>query len=284
MQRLIQNILVMALMTGSLAPLRALAQDSGTGKDVTDDLNVIEMELDKGAPKQPPANSNTAPGAAANLKSPDLSDEKVESQNNKLSDFSGLGKLAPFSEISVLQKRYLPKTNRFQFTAAFTYITNNPWFLTAGVTLKGAYYFSEAWGVEGTFSSMSSSQRKAAEELYSNNSVAADAFGFPKSYIGADAKYTPFYGKMTWLNQHIIPFEHYVTAGLGETSISTGTTAPTLHVGTGQNFAMSKRFSVNWDLSAMYYSGKGSDGSTQSYNDILLTVGMSFFYPEASYR
>ncbi|MBC7372348.1 MAG: outer membrane beta-barrel domain-containing protein, partial [Bdellovibrionaceae bacterium] len=112
----------------------------------------------------------------------------------------------------------------------------------------------------------------------------ADSFGFPKNYFGLDAKYTPFYGKMSWMNKKIIPFEHYFTAGLGNTTVSTGGSGATFHVGTGQNFALSKRFAVNWDFSMMAYSAKSTDGTVQSFNDLMLTVGMSFFYPEATYR
>lgn len=250
-----------------------------TGAAIGDDLNVIEMELDKTAPRQQPS---VAPGAQ-NQKL-DANEDKIEAQNNKLTDFSGLTKLQPFSEVSVIQKRFLPKTRRIQFTGAFSTITNNPWFLTAGVSLKAAYYFTEAWGVEGTYTSMTSSQRTSAQELHDNNGVSADSFGFPKNYIGVDAKYTPFYGKMTWLNKKIIPFEHYFTGGGGNTSVSTGGSGFTLHFGTGQNFALSKRFSANWDLSMMNYSAKSTDGTMQSFSDLLLTVGMSFFYPEATYR
>ncbi|MBS1971228.1 MAG: outer membrane beta-barrel domain-containing protein [Bdellovibrionales bacterium] len=271
--------LFMTAMMGLLASHSAWAQDGG-GAGIGDDLNVIEMELDKTAPKAQPS---YAPGAQTQKM--DAAEDRAEAQqNNKLTDFSGLTKLQPFSEISVIQKRFLPKTGRFQFTGAFTTITNNPWFLTAGVSLKAAYYLTEAWGVEGTYTTMTSSQRQSAQELHDNNAVSADSFGFPKNYIGLDAKYTPFYGKMTWQNKKIVPFEHYFTFGGGNTSVSTGGSGFTIHVGTGENFALSKRFSVNWDFSMMNYSAKSTDGTTQSFSDLLLTVGMSFFYPEATYR
>lgn len=255
----------------------AFAQDNGGS--VGDDLNVIEMELDKTAPKQQPELT-----PAARNQRMDANEDRAEAQNNKLTDFAGLSRLAPFSEVSIIQKRFLPKTNRIQFTGGFTTITNNPWFFTAGVSLKVAYYFTEAWGVEGLYNAMSSSARQSANELHDNNRVSADSFGFPKNYMGLDAKYTPFYGKMTWLNKKIVPFEHYFTAGVGNTSVSTGGSGPTMHFGTGQNFALSKRFSVNWDFSTMIYSAKSTDGTNQSFSDLSLTVGMSFFYPEAKYR
>ncbi len=271
--------LFMTAMMGLLASHSAWAQDAG-GAGIGDDLNVIEMELDKTAPKAQPT---YAPGAQTQKM--DAAEDRAEAQqNNKLTDFSGLTKLQPFSEISVIQKRFLPKTGRFQFTGALTTITNNPWFLTAGVSLKAAYYLTEAWGVEGTFTTMTSSQRQSAQELHDNNAVSADSFGFPKNYIGLDAKYTPFYGKMTWQNKKIVPFEHYFTFGGGNTSVSTGGSGFTIHLGTGENFALSKRFSVNWDFSMMNYSAKSTDGTMQSFSDLLLTVGMSFFYPEATYR
>lgn len=267
-------LLSQAVVSASWAQTQPAPEANGA-----DDLNIIEMELDKTAPAPKPA---LVPGAQ-NQKL-DAAEDRAEAQNNKLTDFSGLGRLAPFSEISVLQKRYLPKTERIQFTGGFATITNNPWFFTAGVSFKVAYYFTEAWGVEGTYNSMTSSQRTAAEELHTNNSVSADSFGFPKTYMGLDAKYTPFYGKMTWLNKKIIPFEHYFTLGAGNTSVSTGGSGPTVHFGTGQNFALSKRFAVNWDFSSMNYSAKATDGTNQTFSDLLLVVGFSFFYPEASYR
>jgi len=254
----------------------AFAQDAG---GIGDDLNVIEMELDKSAPRQEPTLT-----PAAQTQKLDANEDRQEAQNNKVTDFSGLAKLAPFSEISVIQKRFLPKTGRIQFTGALSTITNNPWFLTAGVSLKAAYYLTEAWGLEGTYMAMSSSARKSADELHEINNVSTDSFGFPKNYIGLDAKYTPFYGKMSWLNKKIVPFEHYFTAGGGNTTVSTGGSGFTLHFGTGQNFALSKRFSVNWDFSSMNYSAKSTSGTNESFSDLLLTVGMSFFYPEATYR
>jgi outer membrane beta-barrel protein len=278
---------LLALFVGQVTAATSFAQQkadvnansAAAGSNNGDDLNIIEMELDKTAPAPPP---QLVPGAQ-NQKM-DAAEDRAELQNNKLTDFSGLGKLAPFSEISVLQKRYLPKTDRIQFTAGLGTITNNPWFFTAGVSFKVAYFFTEAWGLEGTYNSMTSSQRTSAQELHDNNGVSADSFGFPKNYMGLDVKYSPFYGKMTWLNQKIVPFEHYFTVGAGNTSISTGGSGPTLHLGTGQNFAISKRFSVNWDFSMMNYAAKDVGGTNQSFSDLLLTVGFSFFYPEASYR
>lgn len=275
MQRYFKTLFMTAMLTTVTAVSFAQTPDA----NVTDDLNVIEMELDKTTPKQQPA---YVPGAQ-NQKL-DANEDRAELQNNKLTEFSGLGRLAPFSEISVIQKRYLPKSERIQFTAAFATITNNPWFTTMGISLKAGYFFTEAWGIEGTYTTMTSSQRQAAQELHDNNNVSADSFGFPKNYFGLDAKYTPFYGKMTWLNKKIVPFEHYFSAGGGNTTVSTGGSGFTVHLGTGQNFALSKRFAVNWDFSMMAYSAKSSDGTVQSFSDLLLTVGMSFFYPEAKYR
>ncbi|RYZ84574.1 MAG: outer membrane beta-barrel domain-containing protein, partial [Proteobacteria bacterium] len=265
MQKNFKTILSALILSTACVSYSALAQESNVG----DDLNVIEMELDKTAPKQ---QNEYVPGAQ-NQKI-DAGEDRAEVQkNNKLSDFSGLGSLAPFSEISVIQKRYLPKSQRIQFTGAFTTITNNPWFTTMGISLKAAYFFTEAWGLEGTYTTMTSSQRQAAQELHDNNGVSADSFGFPKNYFGLDAKYTPFYGKMSWRNKKIIPFEHYFTAGLGNTTVSTGGSGATFHLGTGQNFALSKRFAVNWDFSMMAYSAKSTDGTVQSFNDLLFTVG-----------
>jgi hypothetical protein len=77
--------------------------------DTSSDVDQVEAELEKRTARNP-VKENTA------------------DKNEKLEDFSGLGNLAPFSEISVIQKRFLPKTGRFQLFGGLTSVVNDPWF------------------------------------------------------------------------------------------------------------------------------------------------------------
>ena len=85
---MLKSIFLIAVMSTSLFPLKVWAQED-TASD-SDELQVIEGELEREASKK----SNEAPGSAKSADSKDVT-------------FSGLGTLAPFTEVSVIQKRYM---------------------------------------------------------------------------------------------------------------------------------------------------------------------------------
>jgi len=252
-----------------LAPWVAKAQQSSEAEE----LDVIELELDKAAPAQKPPAANTAPGYL-----------ESSPQNNTLTDFSGLGTLAPFKEISVIQKRFLPKTGRFQLFGGATILTNNPFFNTIGGVAKASYFLNETWGVELNYFGLTTSERQITEELRDIQGVSTENLVYPKSFVGLDIMYVPIYGKITWFNEKIVPFDLYFSAGYGTTNTQAGENAGTIHLATGQIFALSKSYALRWDFSWNFFNAKGIDGSQNSFNNLFLTVGMSWFFPEASYR
>lgn len=258
----------------------AFAQDGGEEPDV--DLDTIEAEIDRGAPAtggaQTPAKTQETP--EPNLKEPE-----------KLSD---LGKLQPFSEVSVIQRRFLPKTERFQFFLGFTAISNDPWFWGVGGAGRLGYHFTESLALEANFAFLSSSEKDAVRDLRNNNAVRTDSIISAQSYVGADLVWSPIYGKMSLFNRRIVPFDMYFAIGGGQAGISNAKTnsATAFHVGGGQIFAMSKGIGLRWDLSYNFYNATpnpapGSTGAApgeSQFNNLLLTIGASFFFPEAKYR
>ncbi|MGZ3772429.1 MAG: outer membrane beta-barrel domain-containing protein [Pseudobdellovibrionaceae bacterium] len=248
-----------------LAPGAAFAQASEN-----DDLNVIELELDKA--KQKPVLPNSTPSYLETT------------PQERLSDFSGLGKLAPFNEISVIQKRFLPKTGRFQLFGGGTILTNNPFFNTIGGVAKAGYFLTETWGVELNYFSLTTSERTTTQELRDIQGVSTENLVYPKSFLGADVMFAPIYGKLAWFNEKIIPFDLYFSVGYGTTNTQAGQNAGTIHLATGQIFALTKSVAFRWDFSWNFFNAKGIDGTENSFNNLFLTVGMSWFFPEASYR
>lgn len=258
------SILVALLFLGGPGPV--WAQSEG------DDLDVIELELDRATPRPAPAPETTAPTYIENPK------------ENTLGDFSGLGKLAPFTEVSVIQKRFLPKTGRFQIFAGASLLTNNPFFNTVGGSLKAGYFLNENWGVELNYMGFSTGERQVTEELKDIQGVGTEALMYPKSFAGADIMYVPIYGKMSFLNERIIPFDLYFSAGYGMTGTKDGQSAGTIHLATGQIFSLSKSTALRWDFSWNFFNATNENNDTGSYNNLFLTVGMGWFFPEASYR
>ncbi|MFZ3228695.1 MAG: outer membrane beta-barrel domain-containing protein [Pseudobdellovibrio sp.] len=222
-------------------------------------------------------------------------DKKVEQQitDSKIENLTDLNKLSPFREISVIQKKYLPKTERFQLFGGAGMTTNSPWFLNLGVKLGLGYYFTESFGIEVTGLFLSNSEREVSKEIRENNGLQPEKFVNTKSYMGADFVWAPIYGKLSMLNKSIIPFDMYFSAGGGTSSTnSLEGSVPTLHVGVGQIFAINKAMAFRWDYSwTSFQATPVADSSTananpskNSYNDLILTAGFSFFFPEAKYR
>lgn len=256
------NILVLCAFSASQAFAQA---DSDT-----EDLKVIELELEKSKPKTQEA-----------VSAPDAMSADTDPKNW---DYTTLGKLAPFSEISVIQKRFMPKTNRVQFNGAITTITNDPFFNTTGFAGRIGYFFSEAWGLEGNYYALSTEDRQTTKELKTIQGVQTQNLVYPKSFLGLDLVYVPIYGKISLLNKSIIPFDLYFAAGFGSTQTQAGESAGTLHLATGQIFSITKAVGFRWDFSWNVFSAKGIDSTSSTFNNLFLSAGLSFFYPEAKYR
>lgn len=216
----------------------------------------------------------------------------VDVQNSKIKSLTDLNKLAPFSDISVIQKKFLPKTGRFQFYTAGGLTTNSPWFLNLGIKANLGYHFSESFGVEASGMFMSSSEGQSAKEIRSNNNLQPDKFVITKYSMMIDLMWSPIYGKVSTLENEIIPFDMYFSFGGG--SLGTNSqekTVPAFHLGTGQIFAWSKSMAFRWDYSWSFYQAtpvadliSTITPSKSSYNDLIFTAGVSFFFPEASSR
>ncbi len=244
-----------------------------------DDLDAIEAELDKKAPKpsESEGTENNTPG--------------------RITDFSGLGKLAPFSDVAVIQKRFLPKTGRFQLHAAVSTITNDAFFTSNALAGRFAYHLTDSWGLEAMYYSLATDERQVTKDLLNKRAVSTASLLTPKSFYALDIMWSPIYGKFGWMNKRIIPFDMYFSTGFGSTLTSRNEQAPTFHVGTGQIFAKNKSFAFRWDFSWNFYSANAlietkdnsglvvsSEEKKQSFNNLYISLGISFFFPEATYR
>lgn len=244
-------------------------QDSGTAESSTTETPATSLDT-----SQPTIPAVKNPNGTANSGS----DKKIRA----VTDLAGL---EPLADIAVIQKRYLPKTGRFEAYIAGTSVLNDVFFFNYGLEGRFTYYFQERYGVEFTAAFLTGSQRDSVKGLLGRG-IQTQSFITPKGYYGLDFKWSPIYGKMTWLNKSIVPFDMYFSLGLGSTSTSQAGTDPTLHLGSGQIFAITKSSAFRWDISLNSFYAKSlvQGGSSTLYNNLLLSLGVSFFFPEATYR
>ncbi len=231
----------------------------------------------------------------------DKQEEKKEKSPEEIED---LKQLETFSNIAVIQKRYLPKTKRFEFYVAGSTNLNDAFFVGNGLNARLGYNFSEKWGLEAMYSFIQNDNRDVTNELLEKG-VTTEGSVSTDGYYGIDIKWTPIYGKYSYFNEKIIPFDLYFSLGFGMTdpkiaassgldTISSVESPYTIKLGTGQIFAITKWMAFRWDMSFHMISATTTvrDSSDNSIlredssvnNNLFLSIGLSFFFPEAQYR
>lgn len=273
MKRLINSIVLMSTVVGS--SLFAAAPEA----DV--DLESIEAEMSKRGEDQ------------ANQETPVEGQKRGEEQ--KSVTFQELPKLSDFSDISIIQKKFLPKSNRFQLYGGLDFLTNNPFFDTYGVNLRLNFFFTETIGLELNYWRHSVAARTVTTDLNSKYNITTKTMLSSLGYTGASLIFVPFYGKMTFMDKRIIPYDLYISAGGGVTETSyLDKAAPSVHLGTGEIFALSKSFAWRWDFSNVQYTAKVPEVSTggslndtgkkRTISDLYLGIGVLILFPGATYR
>ncbi len=285
-----KNILLISILVSGFMVLPFMAQ-----AQQADDLEVVNLEgmyQNSNVTKPVPVQSEALIEKTVEQVEP--TDEvvpPVKKEDVSVNELKDLSRLSPFREVSVIQKKYLPKTERFQFFGALATTTNTPWFLNYGAKLGLAYHFTESFGLELSGLFLSSSEREVAKEIRDNNGLRPEQFIYTKGYYGLDLMWAPIYGKLSNMDGGIIPFDMYFSIGGGSSNTNSAEgNVPTVHIGTGQIFAITKSIAFRWDYSLnIFQATPVSVGGTGvpakgSYNDLILTAGVSFFFPEASLR
>ena len=81
----------------------------------------------------------------------------------------------------------------------------------------------------------------------------------------------------------------YFSLGAGIMDTNQEESPMAIHLGTGQIFGINKWMAFRWDLSTYMYTSEvaksnGTGKNTDSFTDVQLSLGMSFFFPDATYR
>lgn len=225
----------------------------------------------------------------------------------KVKQISDLTKLSPFDDISVIQRRFLPKTNRFELNLSFETMLNDNFYYIGGGSAHLGFFITEKHGlaVEGHY--MLRQERPVTAYLSQPpNSIKSYNLIASQIYAGAYYKWSPFYGKFAALDRKIIYFDMFFTLGGGMTKISRGLSDkellslqggevfdfslaklwwPTVSLGLGQVFAISKNFGFSWDLKWKFYLYRfKNDTNSRNHSDLSFSLGLNYYFPGARYR
>lgn len=212
--------------------------------------------------------------------------QRTKEDEKKITTLTDLADLSPFTDVAVISRKFLPKTGRFEISGAGMLGINNEFFNNIGAGIRAAYYFTEKYGIEAMYFFLSDSERDVTKNLKEKVDIETESLVRPKSFLGATFKWMPIYGKLAFAERKIVSYDMYFQAGAGMTETELKSeTAFTL--GAGQIFAMSKSMAVRWDFTWNLYQATveiDDKEKKSNHNDLYLSVGLSFFFPEASYR
>lgn len=141
--------------------------------------------------------------------------EKSFEDSGRLKDRLAL--LSPQSNVIIIQRRYLPRTGRFELSPSFMFFLSSEFMMNVGVGGSFGFNILEKHGFEfrGAYSVVL--PRRAIRDLSDilNFSVRHAPYDKTEAFFGLVYKWFPVYGKMALWDRKIIPFETYLTLGGG---------------------------------------------------------------------
>ena len=208
--------------------------------------------------------------------------KKVKSlRAKKLSD---LVYLSPFSDVSVIQRRFMPKTGRVSFSVLSTFTLSSEFFLNPGIEGHLTYHFLEKHGLELSGYYVFTFERSVSNDLDNRLEVkVSEEFPIANSFFGLTYKWMPVYGKIAFYNNQILAFDTFFNLGFGMSGVKFTKIIwePVMVLGIGQVFAITRDLGLRWDL--RWHMILRTD-NFQFLNDVLFSIGLSYYYPSAGLR
>ena len=224
----------------------------------------------------------------------------------KIKSLSDLQQLTPYESVSVIQKRYLPKTFRGEFNLSTSFVINHTFFYLGGLSARAGFFIREdhGFGLEGSAFLPAVNKLVTNEMISPPNLILPFTAVFSQFYGGAYYKWSPIFGKFAVLNKKIIYFDMYMTFGAGVSRVVKGLNDktlenlegatslpqlakdvfPTINLGLGQMFAINQSWAFNWDLKWLYTIVQYQNQEKYTPLDINLSLGINYYFPGAGYR
>lgn len=235
-----------------------------------------------------------------------LASPSVFAQDDRGSDKVDLKKLedkywsAKDDDYGVIQNRTFSKSGKFYGSLVYGTLINDPYATSKALGGMVGYYFSEDFGIEGSYLNYDSKKNENVEKLNNINFNVSPNYNLIRNAIALSATYTPFYAKMAFMNKSIMYFDMGFTLGAGMTTYeqvqSAGVglgdqfvskSAPHIEVGIMQQLFVTKNVAFRLDLKNSFYTqevapyqinlNSSAAREDKSSNDTTLTFGVTLF-------
>ncbi len=189
------------------------------------------------------------------------------------------------SRILAVRKRFFAKKRRHEFTIYSGIIPNDAFIRHATFGGQYTYHFSERLGLQLVNGAYAVSWQT---EDYKRLQQFQPVVNPTKSFGTVDLILTPVYGKMNFGSLNVLYFDLYVLGGAGLIQTQ-NKTFPTLDIGLGQRWYISKQSALRFEVRGYFYNDDtlvdpnnvivNNNTSSFRYN-LNIGLGLSFFLPK----
>ena len=228
---------------------------------------------------------------------PSFEDKVKKVKVKKLSD---LRHLAPFEDIAVIQKRFLPKTGRGEAGLSFLGVLNKQFFWSAGAGGHISFFVREKHGIGLQGHGAYQWAKPVSASMHSNQNIIPFDHITPRFFAAAYYKWTPVYGKFSFLNKKIHYFDLYFNIGGGAYYVVSAAPpgsgasqpgqpwAPAILLAGGQVFALNKNLGAFWEIAGRFYPSPFLQAQRYRLDlwetNISFSFGVNAYFPEAGKR
>ncbi len=192
-------------------------------------------------------------------------------------------------DIVVIQKKFYPKSGRFEFFFGGYAQVNNRLLTSFGGRAHLAYHFSERWALEfvGLY------QGELNKDITTNlkNQYGVDTVGFvtQRNYFGLEIQWSPIYGKLSLFERSINPYELSFSLGGGIVQTSDAQSVGAGSWGIGQLHPLNDSLALRWRVGGNMFvaNGKQNLNGVQANKSLFnytinVSLGVSFLFPGLS--
>ena len=142
----------------------------------------------------------------------------------KIKSISDLSRLAPFRDVAVIQRRYLPKTFRGELGLSLNGLLNNKFFYSGGLSGELGFFVREKLGFGASGMAFWRMQRAVSKNLQATTGISAFTNAQSRYYGGGYFKWNPVYGKFafSFLENRIVYFDMFFLLGGGMIYLTRG--------------------------------------------------------------
>jgi len=205
--------------------------------------------------------------------------EDSMSPQEKADDISEAQNLTQYDRIRALSRKKFLKRGRFALNPFVGASTNDQFFTHYNLGTRLGYHIVENLALEvgGAFLFSVPNEQTIAIVRNQKNAVNADSRLF--GYADVGITFSPVYGKFAVLNEWIINFDGFVSAGLGAVIDSGESIAnPTMEVGIGARAFVTRWLVVRADLRNYVYPQDANQLSTLQ-TLLMFNVGVGIYFP-----